>query len=815
VSPGCYFSAFVFFMTMYRVLTFLLLMPGSLAAQTGIIKGKVFNKINNESVPSANVVIQGSSIGVVTDLDGNYQISNLAPGQYNLEVSFVGFKSVTVFEVQVSTSRPALVDVGLEEEAKTLDAVEIVASNRFFKSEESPLSLRSIGPSEIKRAPGGNRDISKVVRSLPGVASTPSFRNDIIIRGGAPSENTFYIDGIQIPVINHFQTQGSSGGPVGMINVDLLSEVNFYSGAFPSNRGNTMSSVFDFRLKDGRNDKWIFNGILGATDLGITLDGPVSKNSSLVFSVRRSYLKFLFSIFNLPFLPVYNDIQFKYKYRIDAKNHITLLGIGAVDDFTLNLDAPDKAETDEDREEAQYILNALPVSTQWNYTAGIKYEHFRQHATTSVIASHSALNTATTKYKDNDSSQPSNLVQDYNSRESETRVRLEDDIVKDKWKVNYGLGYEYARYDTRDFNRIVTQQGYTERNYSSILTLNKYSFFGQVSRTLGDRLTVSAGIRTDANDYSGEMKNPIDQLSPRISASYSLTPSINANVNTGIYYQLPAYTILGYRDSQEGELTNKDNGVTFIQSKHLVGGFEFNLPQNARITVEGFYKRYNNYPFLLEDSITLANLGADFGTIGNAPVSSTAKGRSYGLEFLLQQKLYNGFFGLLSYTWVRSEFSDKHGSYVPSSWDNRHLVSLTAGKKFGKNWELGIRWLFTGGSPYTPYDVPNTVYRQNWDVRPYGVPDYNQLNTERISAFHQLDLRIDKKYFFKKWSIDVYLDIQNAYNQITEFQDNIDVQRDANGVILVDPNNPDYYLPKFIQNTYGQILPTVGLIVEL
>jgi hypothetical protein len=311
------------------------------------------------------------------------------------------------------------------------------------------------------------------------------------------------------------------------------------------------------------------------------------------------------------------------------------------------------------------------------------------------------------------------------------------------------------------------------------------------------------------------MKNPIDQLSPRISASYSLTPSINANVNTGIYYQLPAYTILGYRDSQEGELTNKDNGVTFIQSKHLVGGFEFNLPQNARITVEGFYKRYNNYPFLLEDSITLANLGADFGTIGNAPVSSTAKGRSYGLEFLLQQKLYNGFFGLLSYTWVRSEFSDKHGSYVPSSWDNRHLVSLTAGKKFGKNWELGIRWLFTGGSPYTPYDVPNTVYRQNWDVRPYGVPDYNQLNTERISAFHQLDLRIDKKYFFKKWSIDVYLDIQNAYNQITEFQDNIDVQRDANGVILVDPNNPDYYLPKFIQNTYGQILPTVGLIVEL
>jgi len=813
-APGCYFSAF-FLMIDFKLLICLLLMPTLVFAQSGTIKGKVFNRINNETIPSANVVVQGLSIGVVTDLDGNFEINNLAPGLYNLEVSFVGFKSLTIFEVQVSTSRPALVDVGLDEEAKTLEAVEIVASNRFFRSEESPLSLRTIGPSEIKRAPGGNRDISKVVRSLPGVASTPSFRNDIIIRGGAPSENTFYIDGIQIPVINHFQTQGSSGGPVGMINVDLLSEVNFYSGAFPSNRGNTMSSVFDFRFKDGRNDKWIFNGIVGATDLGVTIEGPVSKKSSLVFSVRRSYLKFLFNIFNLPFLPVYNDLQFKYKYKVNEKNHITFLGIGAIDDFSLNLDAPENAETDEDREEAEYILKALPVSTQWNYTAGIKYEHFRQHGTTSFITSHSALNIATIKYQDNDSSQPSNLVQDYNSRESETKVRLEDDIVKNKWKVNYGLGYEYASYDTRDFNRLVTQQGYTERNYSSILTLNKYSMFGQVSRTLGDHFTISAGVRTDANDYSAQMNNPFDQLSPRLSASYSITPSINANVNTGIYYQLPAYTILGYRDSQTGELTNKRNGVVYIQSKHLVGGFEFNLPQNARITFEGFYKRYGNYPFLLEDSIALANLGADFGTIGNAPVTSSAKGRSYGIEFLLQQKLYRGFFGLLSYTWVRSEFSDKRGSYVPSSWDNRHLVSLTAGKKFGRNWELGIRWLFTGGSPYTPYDVSNTVYRQNWDVRPYGVPDYNQLNTQRISAFHQLDLRIDKKYFFKKWSIDVYLDIQNAYNLVTEFQDNIDVQRDASGVILVDPDNPYYYLPKFIQNTYGQILPTIGLIVEL
>lgn len=784
-------------------------------AQNAIIRGKVVNKVSNEPIPFASVVVQGTTLGSAANESGEFEIKNLQPGMYNLQASFVGFKPQLVFEVQVTNSRIAFVDFALEEEPQKLEEVVVSATNSFFKSDESPLSLRTIGTAEIKRTPGGNRDISKVVRSLPGVASTPSFRNDIVIRGGAPSENTFYLDGIQIPVINHFQTQGSSGGPVGIINVDLLQEVNFYSGAFPSNRGNTMSSVFDFRLKDGRDDKWTMNGIVGATDLGITLEGPVSPKSSLVLSVRRSYLKFLFNIFNLPFLPVYNDLQFKYKHKIDSRNHITLLGIGAIDDFTLNYDAPENADSPEDKEEAQYILNLLPVSTQWNYTTGLKYEHFRKHGSTTAVLSYNTLNNNSTKYQNNDDSDPDKLVQDYTSRESEARLRLEDDWSKSNWKLNYGINYEFAKYDTKDFSKIVTQEGLVVRDFESFLTFSKWGVFGQISNTFKEKLTLSLGIRADANNYSDQMNNLLDQFSPRFSASYALSPSVNANFNTGIYYQLPSYTVLGYRDSQTNGLVNKENEVTYIRSKHLVTGLEFNLPKNSRITVEAFYKKYDHYPFLLEDSISLANLGADFGTIGNAPVNSTSEGRSYGLEFLLQQKLYNGFYGLLSYTWVRSEFKDKYNQFIPSSWDNQHLVSLTGGKRFGRNWELGLRWLFTGGSPYTPFDEKKTMLRENWDVRPYGVPNYDQLNTQRISAFHQLDLRVDKKYYFKSWSLDVYVDIQNAYNQVTVFQDNLDVQRDAAGNPIVDPNDTAYYVPKYIQNTYGQFLPTIGIIVEL
>jgi hypothetical protein len=185
-------------------------------AQTGIIKGSIKNAINNEGLPSVSVIIQGTTTGVLSDLDGNYQITQLKPGFYNIEFKYIGYKSKVVYEVQVYNSKAAVVDVNLEEESKNINEVEVKAS-AFYKPQESPLSLVTIGVSEIKRNPGGNRDISKVIQSLPGVASSASFRNDIIIRGGAPNENRFYLDGIEIPNINHFATQGAGGGPVGLL----------------------------------------------------------------------------------------------------------------------------------------------------------------------------------------------------------------------------------------------------------------------------------------------------------------------------------------------------------------------------------------------------------------------------------------------------------------------------------------------------------------------------------------------------------------------------------------------------------------------
>ncbi|MGD1840145.1 MAG: TonB-dependent receptor domain-containing protein [Thermonemataceae bacterium] len=779
-----------------------------LAQDKGVIKGKITDVTNNTSLPFVTVGIQELGMGATTDNAGNYQLSGLSPGVYNLTATFLGYKTKTIYEIEVTNARPAIVNIGLEEETRNLETVEISADESFYKPEESPVSLRTIGQNEIKRFPGANRDISRVLRALPGVATVPSFRNDLIIRGGAPNENRYYLDGIEVPNINHFATQGASGGPVGLINVDLIEEVEFYSGAFPANRGNALSSILEFTQKDGRTDKTALNFIVSATDIGATFDSPITEKSSLILSVRRSYLQFLFDVLELPFLPTYNDYQLKYKYKFNDKNQLSIISLGALDQFSLNLDANDTPDQ-------RYLLNNLPVNAQWNYAVGAKFEHFRDNGFYTFVVSRNMLNNEAFKYPNNDESQPRNL--DYLSQEIENKIRIENQVFeKNGWIINYGINYEFAEYYNRTFNTVSLPEGQLINNFESAFTLNRWGDFGQVSkRFVEDRLGLSLGIRTDANDYSEAMDNLLDQFSPRFSASYSFTPVFSWNFNVGRFYQLPPYTVLGYKNN-EGQFINRVNGVTYIQSDHLVTGFEYRLPQrNARITVEGFYKWYDNYPFAVGDSISLANLGSDFGVIGNEEVVSTSQGRAYGVEFLYQQKLFEGVYGLLAYTFVRSEFQDRNGSFVPSSWDNRHIVSLTAGKRWGKNWELSGRFLFSGGAPFTPFDIDRTVRQENWDILGQGIPDFNRLNQERTSVFHQLDVRVDKKWFFERWSLNLFLDIQNIYGFETQLQDNVDVVRDESGMPVTDPNNPEAYLPQFLSNTNGTVLPSIGIIVEL
>ena len=786
-----------------KLFILILLFPITLFAQKASLTGKVVDAVSNEPLPFVNIIVSGTSMGTTTDLDGNFILKGLTPGFIRLEASFVGYKQAISSEIEVSVANANTIEIKLEEQNKQIDEV-VVKASPFRKTEESPVSLRSIGIGEIEKSPGANRDISKVIQSFPGVQSTPAYRNDIIIRGGGPSESRFYLDGVEVPFINHFATQGASGGPVGIINADFIREVNYYSGAFPANRGNALSGVLEFNQIDGNPDKPNFQFTLGASEIAGTVDGPIGEKTSYVVSARRSYLKFLFNVLELPFLPTFNDIQFKVKTRIDKKNEITFVGLGSKDLFDLNLgiENPD--------EQQEYILSQIPVNEQWSYTLGGVYKHFETHSFQTLVVSRSHFNNSSEKYLDNNYSSENNKTLDYFSEEAENKIRFENTSRFGVYKFNVGASLDFVNYKNATQTQRFRNNEIVNIDYNTKFNLVKYGIFGQLSKDLfNERLTLSMGFRFDANNYSQSMNKMFKQFSPRLSASYSLTNEWRVNFNTGRYYQLPAYTTLGYKENDF--FVNKENNLKYISVDHLIGGLEYRPSSTVLFSLEGFWKGYKNYPFSVTDNISLANKGADYGVIGDEEVFSTSKGHAYGTEF---QTRINGKKGNLnlSYTLVRSEFDDAAGNYLPSSWDSKHLVALTGTRELKNNWRVGGRWRFVGGLPYTPWDLEKSSTVDVWNLTGSPSLDYSKLNSVRFSAFHQLDVRVDKSFYLNKITAKFYIDIQNLYNFQAEQQDIIIRQQDANGNYITT-NNGTKYILESIASTTGTVLPTVGIIL--
>lgn len=792
---------------MKKIFLLFLFIPTLIFAQNGIIEGRIYDEINNEAIIGANISIIGTTLGASSDVDGNYKIESLTAGLYNIEVSYVGYETFTKYEVEVSNSKPFRLDIPLKQTSSVIDSI-VVTAKAFERKLESPLSLTSIGTNEIQRNPGGNRDISRAIKNLPGVSSTFGFRNDLLVRGGAPNENRFYLDDIEIPTINHFATQGASGGSNGLLNVDFINNADFYTGAFPAARGNALSSVLALTQKEGRKDRVGLTFTLGASEAGLTLEGPMAKKKKTTFLVngRYSYLQALFKALKLPFLPTYSDAQFKITHKFNNKHDLTILGVGAYDKLRLNL-AQDKTT------EQRYLLRLLPQQNQWNYTIGARYRYFMEKSYIVVVASRSMFGNKIYKNYDNNTANPKQY--DLNSTESENKLRFEHTYRLKGYKLTYGVNYEYARYtNTSSINRFV---GDTVLNiaYSGNLNMHKYGFFAQLSKAyFNDKLSLSLGVRADGNPYNKNMANLFNQFSPRFSASYSPHRMVSINFNSGLYYQLPSYTTLGYRNNLN-ELSNQ-NDLKYIRNAQVVGGVAVVIPNsNTKISVEGFGKFYSNYPYLVNKGISLANLGGDFGWVGDEPATSTSKGKTYGVEIAVQQKLWKNVFGIASYTWFRSLFTDITGNYKPSSWDARHVLNLTVGYKFKHNWELGIKWSIQGGLPYTPFNEAGFADTTNFK-RSGGTPvaDYSRLNSLRTKVQHALNLRVDKKWFLKKININLYLDLQNVYFSKNQTPPNLDVEYDNNGAPVLDPTDNSKYKLNYLDTSSGSIVPSIGFILE-
>lgn len=765
------------------------------------IKGVVIDKSTRQPLEFVNVLVVGLGIGASTDANGNFLITQVPPGIYRLQASFLGYKTELTLEYRVNHVTP-YVQIELEEENASLNEV-VVTASPFQKVPESPVSLRVIGLQEIEKAPGANRDISKVVQNYPGVAFSPiGYRNDLIVRGGGPSENRFYLDGVEIPNINHFSTQGASGGPVGLIDADLIRSVKFYSGAFPADKGNALSSVLDFSLRDGDMERNSLKATLGASEVSLSSNGHIGNKTSYLVSVRQSYLQALFKILGLPFLPAYTDASFKIKTRFDSHNELTLLGLGGIDRMKLNLGI--------EGEDAEYMLSYLPEINQETYTVGGVYRHYSQRHVQSIVLSQSYLNNRNVKYRDNDESSEENLTLRLGSIEQETKLRMENTSSWSVWKVKAGFDLNYSRYKSNEYRKVFAN-ALREYDYHTDLSLWRWGMFASVDYAAPDKsFTASMGVRTDGNNYSDKMKELWRQLSPRLSVSYRLIEGLTLSGHVGLYYQLPSYTALGFK-GEEGEYVNRHLDYISVSQESL--GLSWTPNENMELSVEGFYKLYGHMPFSLSDQIPLSCKGNDYGTIGNEALSSEAKGRSYGVELMFKWLLTQKLNLSSSLTIFKSEFKDgEQGRYVPSAWDNRFILNMSGTYNFPKHWSLGAKVSCIGGSPYTPYDVEKSSLVEAWNVQGRAYYDYSRYNQERLPVFGQLDVRVDKTFYLKKCMLGFYLDIQNITASKLRQPDAL-----MSTGQIENPSAPlseQRYVMKSIRQESGTLLPTLGITFE-
>lgn len=793
------------------------------AQQTGTITGTVVDRNTQEPLIGATIVVEGQNLGALSDDEGNYKITGIPARSWNLKATYLGYEPLVKYNLVVTSGNVMVINFELAAADIQGQAVDIQASRKIqVTSIETPNSVQRLSSEEIKSNPGGNFDISRVVQALPGVGGTAGsvggFRNDLVIRGGAPNENVYYLDGIEVPVINHFATQGAAGGPTGILNVSFIEEATLSSSSFNARYDNALSSVLQFKQRDGNSERRQGNIRLSGTELAATFEGPLAKNVTFLASARRSYLQFLFQALDLPIRPNYWDFQYKVSWKPNPKTTFTAIGIGAIDEFRFGV----PKETSLEKE---YILRSNPNINQWNYTTGFAMKRLLNKGYLNIALSRNMFDNSLDKFEDNREGEETLRTLGSKSQEIENKLRIDVNKVAGPWKYSYGAVLQYVKYNNDFYSRLRPEirdsagtliQPELALRFNTAIDFARYGLFGQVSRSFNQRLNLSFGLRSDANTFSSDgVANLLNTLSPRLSAAYELTPKWKLNASLGRYYKLPIYTVLGFRNT-DGELVNRDN--RYIRSDHAVAGLEWLPTPATRITVEGFHKWYDFYPVSVINGISLANQGGDFNVVGNEAVRSIGNGRSYGMELFVQQKLSGNIYAVGSYTLFWSKFGGFSGELIPSAWDTRHLLSLLFGRKFNKGWEMGLKYRYQGGAPLTPFDLEAS--QRNYATLGVGILDLEQLNSERLRYFSQFDFRIDKKWNFKRSTLDVFFDITNAFVQSNPAYPNYTFQRNADnsgfattngGPLLPDGSNA---IPVILSNNDAVPVPTIGFIVE-
>ncbi len=788
---------------MRRIITAIAIILVFLCGQIhAALVGTIYDSRTNEGIKHASIYVHDMDKTFYADKNGNFTI-DVEPGIYRIDFSATGYKTYTVFEVLVKSASNTELSIYLDTEKNSLDSV-VVQAQQFYKTREVPISVLGVSSFEVMHMPGATMDISKYVKNLPGVAPKVAFGYNLTIRGSAPFENSYYLDGIKIPSITHFDVMGTSGGPNGSINPELISSLNFYRGHLPVEYSGGTSGAIEMKAKVGNTEQWTGNFTLGASDIGFLAEGPTSQNSSLIIAARESFSQHLLKAIGLPVVPAYYDAQLKWHWRNESGWEVSILGIGTYDKYRLNFDA-------EKTTELLYNLGALPEGNQLSASYGTHIKYYSENGLTEFVLSQSLLNNKAWKYRKNNTEDIRLL--DFNSTINDVDIRLDHTFyINKKDLLRIGVNFNRLKFPFRykKYLYSTAQDRILYIDKDDVLKSMGYGAYISYSSWIIDKAwDYNLSFRLDGNNFSSASANVLSQFSPRLSTTYHINSAWNISAMVGRYSQMPPPILLS------ANLNNRDN-ISYLHNIQTSLGVRYLSSIGYQVNLELYHKYYTDYPLLMESLISYANATSDYVAVGNQAAISEGEGRTMGFSLMVKKELTDHLAWQINYTLALSEFSNTLESDLlkPSIWDNTHSFNIMANYVLKKGWNFSARWFYSTGSPYSPYNYSVSSLKRNWDFLYHGIHDYTQINELRLKDFHALAFRIDKQFNFKSWSLSCYLDIQNVYSATLNAIPYLTAIRTENG-FKTDPQDPSRYEMNELPSDTGRTLPTVGVIIDI
>jgi len=742
-----------------------------------VIRGKITDKESKAGMMIVTVrLFKDSTLvaGANSDAEGNYRLADVPLGKYTLKANLVGYLPMIRSNIIVNTAKEVILNFEMEESAVKIEAVVITASGHQgeVQNEMATVSARTFSVEESNRYAGSRGDPARMASNFAGVQGADDSRNDIVVRGNSPLGILWRLEGVDIPNPNHFAVAGTTGGPVSMLNNKMLENSDFYTGAFPSEFGNSIAGVFDLRMRNGNNEEHEVTAQLGFLGTEVTAEGPLSKSTGASYLATYRYSSLaLFSAAHINIgtnaVPHYQDGSFKLNFPLKHGGNLSFFGLGGMSDIDIvvsNYTSP-----------AQDLYGVSNENQLFGSSTGIVGMAYSKSLSTSSFFKFTAAASEAGSYANQ------GLVYRGTNFHLDSIVpNLGFKFSDQKYSFNFFLNKKYS-------NQLSMKVGmfndlYRTITIDSAYNINTYKWMNRWDNTsayflfqpyvqlkykLNDKFMVTGGLHAQYLTLNGSKS-----LEPRLGAKYNINAKQSLGLGMGMHSQmLPTYVYFYHQQDAAGNYVRDANGnyymhnlnVGFIRSAHFALSYDNYIKPGTHIKVEAYYQHLYDVPIEQRSSaFSLMNQGSGFSRFFADTLVNKGTGDNYGVEITVEKFFSKSFFFMLTGSVFNSTYTGSDGVLRNTDFNGNYATNLLVGKEFKltakQTLSLGIKITAAGGHRFTPIDT--AASRKSADVV-YVDP---KTNTLQLKDYFRIDAKINYVLNTKRFTHEIGLDLVNVTN---------------------------------------------------